>query len=55
MAVDAPGFVVDQLKVQEWLAQFRHGGESLHPEQVFLEASDKAFGATVDLGSPDKG
>jgi len=54
MTLDDPVFVVSALKLQEGLAQFLHGAESPHPEQVFFEDADKALGAAVAFRRPDK-
>ncbi len=49
-----PVVVVSALKLQEGLAQFLHGIESPHPEQVFFEDADKALSAAVAFRGPDK-
>ena len=42
-------------RVNLTLAQFLHGAESPHPEQVFFEEADKALGYAVAFRGPDQG
>ena len=55
MPGDEPGLVVAAREVLEGDPEFLDGVEGSHPQQVFLQRADEAFGDAVPLRFPDKG
>jgi hypothetical protein len=53
--LDQPLVVVALLESQQCVAQLFHGNKGLHPQKLFLEGTDEAFGAAVALRLPDEG
>lgn len=53
--LDEPGGVVGLPKIQQGLPQLLDGVEGLHLQEVLLQRTDEAFGASVALGRPDEG
>jgi len=52
---DQPSLIVAVGEVLEGDPEVLDGFEAAHPEQVFLECADEAFGDAVALGLADKG
>lgn len=55
VACDEPSSVVVGDEVPQFAAQFLDGVEGMHPEEVFFQGADEAFGDTVALGLADEG
>ena len=55
VAFDQPALVVGPPELDEGEAEFLDGPEGPDPEEVLLERSDEALGATVALGGADEG
>src|SRR5215831_3805626 len=55
MPFDQPSGVVALAESEQRLAQILDGVESLHPQEIFLQGSDEAFGTAIALRRADEG
>jgi hypothetical protein len=52
--LDEPLVVVLGLEFEQSESEFLDGGEVSHPEEVFLQCADEAFGTAVAFGLADE-
>src|SRR5690349_20337535 len=55
MPFDQPSGVVALAEREQRLAQILDRVEGLHPQEIFLQGSDEAFGTGIALGRADEG
>jgi len=55
MPFDQPSGVVGLAESEQRLAQILDRVEGLHPQEIFLQSSDEAFGTAITLGRADEG